>query len=103
MSKETIDEAAHRNTQATRLRRVLKDQRWHSGGGLNSSIGWRFGAALERIRKGKDGQPVWEVLSERLKKVKSGSRWRYRWTGRVLPKPQLMKAPRCCPHCGGGL
>lgn len=89
---ETPPEARHRNTQSIRLRRALADQEWHLGNELDVSVGWRFGGALERIRKGLDRLPIWEVLSERLEE--DGSRWRYRWTGHVLKQPQLIKRQR---------
>lgn len=92
MAYESVSEAKHRNSRSTRLRAALADGEWHFGNELAGASGWRFGGALERIRKGRDGLPVWEVLSERLEE--DGSRWRYRWTGRTLEAPQLIKKPR---------
>lgn len=69
-------EWAHRDTQASRLRAVLADYRWHTGRELARRVGWRFSAALLIVRRGEDGDAPWEVQAERL--TSDGSQWRYR-------------------------
>jgi hypothetical protein len=84
MSAPTQLELLHRNEQTARLLGLLADGDWHLGAELADAVGWRFGQAVERIRKGMDGRPAWFVLRERLSE--DGQVHRYRFAG-VNPNP----------------
>ena len=81
----TQEELDYRDSKTQRLRDVLKDGKWHTGLELDKRVGWRFGAALERIRKGLDGNPPWNVTTERV--TADGSVFRYRYEGLATAPP----------------
>ena len=84
MSAPSRLEVAARNHQTARLRVLLSDGEWHLGAELAEAVGWRFGQAVERIRKGLDGNPAWFVVRERLSD--NGKVHRYRFAG-INPNP----------------
>jgi hypothetical protein len=84
----------HFNTQAERLRAVLADGEWHEGPELDERVGWRFGAAIQRIRNGWDGCPPWYIAKERV--TADGRIWRYKFERLALaeeikPKPSTQR------------
>jgi hypothetical protein len=73
-----------RNTQTEKLRAILEDGEWHYGPELAKTAGWRFGGAVERIRKALDKKPAWFIENEPCDEARVV--WRYRFVG-VNPDP----------------
>lgn len=62
-------------TKSQRLRALLADGRWHSSSALVAAgCGYRYGAVIERARKGRDGLPPLQIETRQV----SVSRWEYR-------------------------
>lgn len=62
-------------TKTQLLRRLLADGRWHSSSALVAAgCGYRYGAVIERVRKGRDGQPPLTIETRQV----SVARYEYR-------------------------
>lgn len=62
-------------THAQRLRLLLADGRWHSSSDLvRAGVGYRYGAVVLVVRRGRDGQPALPIDVRRV----SASHYEYR-------------------------
>ena len=67
--------AQRRPTHSQRLRALLADGLWHSSAALvRAGCGFRYGSVVERVRKGRDGEPPLAIEARQV----SASRWEYR-------------------------
>lgn len=62
-------------THAQRLRALLADGCWHSSSALvRAGCGYRYGAVIQRVRRGMDGEPPMDIETRQV----SAARFEYR-------------------------